>query len=75
MILNRTFVASMEAMCNELECRDCGKHHPVTLEWKGDVVAPRYSDGDTCLGFKEQVNTLLRTEISRRVSDPFPLLR
>lgn len=75
MILNETLVSSLEGKCNTLVCNECGNHHPVQLKWCGDVLIPCYPDGNTCLGFKEQVNALLNTEISRHIQDPFPLIR
>ena len=75
MLLNSNLVASMEARCNQLVCRDCGKNHAVRLDFAGDVVIPRYSDENICPGFKEQVNNLLRTEITRHIANPFPLIK
>ncbi len=75
MILTKDLVASMEAKCNQLVCRDCGKNHPVRLDVVGDAVFPRYSDGNICLGFKEQVSALLKTEIMRYMTNPFPWIR
>lgn len=75
MLLNRNLVASLEAQCNQLVCRDCGQNHVVRLDLAGDVVVPRYSDENICLGFKEQVNNLLRTEITRHMKNPLPRLR
>lgn len=74
MILNSDLVASMEAKCNQLVCCECGKNHAVRLCVSGDVVVPRYSDGNICPGFKEQVNALLKTEITRHMTNPFPWL-
>lgn len=72
MILNRDLVVSMEAKCNQLVCHDCGKNHAVHLDVSGDVVIPRYSGENICCGFKEQVNALLKTEITRHMMNPFP---
>ncbi len=75
MIINRDFAVSLEAKCNQLVCCECGKNHSVRLEVPGDVVVPCFADTNTCLGFKEQVNNLIRTEVMRRMTDPFPWLR
>ena len=75
MILNENLVSSLEEKCNALVCNECGNHHSVQLKWCGDVLMPRYPDGNTCRGFKERVNALLSMEISRYMQDPFPYLR
>lgn len=75
MILNHDFVASIEAKCNQLECRECGKHHAVKLELEDDVIFQNYLDDDFCRGFREQVDNLIKTEIMRRITDPFPFLK
>ncbi len=72
MILTRDFVASLEAKCNQLVCCECGKNHAVRLDVVGDVVVACYSGSDICRGFKEQVNALLMTEITRHMANPFP---
>lgn len=75
MILNHDFVASIEAKCNQLECCECGKHHAVKLKVIDDVIFQDYLDGENCLGFREQVNNLIKTEMMRRIMDPFPCLK
>ena len=75
MILNHDFVASIEAKCNQLECCECGKYHAVKLEWEDDVIFQNYLDDDFCRGFREQVDNLIKTEIMRRITDPFPFLK
>ena len=75
MLLNSNFVLSLEEKCNHLECCECGKKHLVNLEWMGEVIVPHFPEKNTCFGFKEQVSNLINTEIHRRATDPFPLLR
>ena len=67
-------IRRIERKCNAVACSECGQLHHVALLSERDVVMPRFSQG-SCEGFKEQVNSLIKTELSRFMNDPLPLLR
>lgn len=65
---------SIENKCEAMVCPDCGGHHSVSVEVRGDTVCPRFLDA-SCEGFKDAVINLLKTEITRWINDPLPCLR
>lgn len=73
-MLSQNFISSLKEKCNNLQCPDCGKHHQVTLSFDRGVLFKRYAP-DSCVGFKDAVDALIKTEISRFMNDPSPFLK
>lgn len=67
-------IHDIERKCNDVVCPECGKNHHVDLLCRKGVVSLRFSD-DACEGFKEAVNSLVKTEVTRFLIDPLPLIR
>lgn len=73
-MLPRTFISSLGDKCASVQCPDCGDNHSVNLFVKGLLVSPQFEE-ETCEGFKDLVNNLVKTEVRRFINDPFPHLR
>ena len=57
-----------------IKCPTCGKTHRVTFFSRGLTLSPQFEE-NTCDGFKDLVNNLIRTEATRFINNPFPHLK
>lgn len=74
-MLPKTFILSLEEKYSQIQCPDCHQYHRVTIiAPKGVVYTPCF-DAPNCEGFKVLVTNLLKTDISRRMNDPLPMLK
>jgi hypothetical protein len=63
---------SIEQMCSQIVCPECGGHHQVTLEDVGGTGAVKVScSQDACDAFKGAAQNLVHAELRRFVSNPF----
>jgi hypothetical protein len=60
-------IPHLRELCAQQKCPACGNNHQVTFFVKGLFISPQF-EGNTCDGFKDLVNNLVRTEVRRFIN-------